>query len=228
MRFNVRELLRFYDEKIDDNREHASSVTGVIGEELGLALAIHYFQTKGGIAEVIDARCTTGKRKGPRLDGWILRDFSKRKILYQVEIKNWAVHSIGGRSLLIDCSEEETKNYKIRRWNEEWDITKKRFKKPEIDKVFTSMVTPDEPSLKQKLVGAALEPLVVFWFAIHETGETEPFFTVDAKSKDFQKVSIFSMSSYLRGLAVETVTLPAKFTLKRMQLLGKLSVHRTT
>jgi len=43
-----------------------------------------------------------------------------------------------------------------------------------------------------------IEPLIVFWTALHPDGAAEPFFRVPVKGAAFPRVSLFSMSNYLR------------------------------
>ncbi len=125
------------------------------------------------------------------------------------------MHSIGGRPLPLASRGEEVAAYKLRRWQEEWDETRRCFAKPEVNKVLEPMIPPPA------FAGVSVGPLVVFWFAIHPTGGTEPFFSVPTDGA-FREVSVFSMSAYLRGLSVDTVDLPANRADARMRRLGRL------
>jgi len=67
--------------------------------------------------------CTTGKRKGPRLDCWLRvqgdAELGAPDVLLQVEVKMWSAHAIGGRSLSLSATPEEIARYKKERWGEE-------------------------------------------------------------------------------------------------------------
>jgi len=112
-------MLRFYDEYDRSNRLDSSAITGLIGEDLGFGLAMDYFHRQGYEAQLISNTANTGKLKGYRLDCWLLRERFEDRRLYQVEIKNWAVHSRGGRPLPLDSSPEDVAGYKRRKWIEE-------------------------------------------------------------------------------------------------------------
>lgn len=96
---NVGDLLAFFDEEAKGSSRHASAIVGVAGEDLGAALLVDYFRSQGVVAEILPERCTQGTKKGYRLDRWILTHAPAGDVLYQVEIKNWSAHAIGGRAL---------------------------------------------------------------------------------------------------------------------------------
>jgi hypothetical protein len=101
-------LLDFFDQEPKTSRGHATSVVSVAGEELGIALLVHYFGNKGIKAKVIGHRCTPGTKSGRRLDAWVEAD----SVLYQVEVKNWSAHAIGGKVLQIGASPQEATKYR--------------------------------------------------------------------------------------------------------------------
>ena len=104
------ELLCFFDGKPKWSEKQATSIVGVVGEDLNAACFQHYLESKGAGANVLNCPVTTGKRKGPRLDRWI--DVTRRdgsRTVFQTEIKNWSAHAIGGKPLLVSASGLEVK-----------------------------------------------------------------------------------------------------------------------
>ena len=47
---------------------------------------------------------------------------------------------------------------------------------------------------------AEIRPLIIFWDSLHPDGNPEPFFNVAIDDSHFQRLWIFSMSTYVRGL----------------------------
>jgi hypothetical protein len=195
---HVRELLAFFDEKAKGSSRHASAIVGVAGEDLGAALLVEYFRSQSVFAEILPDRCTQGTTKGYRLDRWVLSHEASGDLLYQVEIKNWSAHAIGGRTLAVTASPTTVREYKVERWSKEWNG--KTFRKAPVLKALTPMRSP--------LPAVRVEPLVCFWTALHPEGEKSPFFSVPLNGHaHFHRVSVFSMSSYLRTLEVPSITL---------------------
>lgn len=210
---NVRELLAFFDEEAKGSSRHASAIVGVAGEDLGAALLVRYFQSQGLEAEILGIPCTQGTKKGYRLDRWVLIHAPAGDILYQVEIKNWSAHAIGGRKLAISASSTTVRDYKIERWSKEWNGS--TFRKAPVLKVLTPMKSP-RPDLP-------VEPLVCFWTALHPEGAESPFFSVPLTGHaHFQRVSVFSMSSYLRSLRSASITLKMPEVTVRREWLARL------
>ena len=214
LRVNRRALLEFFDHSSPTSGFHSSAINGVIGEDLGLGLLTHYFEGQGIQAVLEGYSATTGTKKGRRLDGWILVDARGERSRYQVEIKNWNAHSLGGRSLSCEATVELAGQYMRDRWVEEWDATARRFTNLAVDKVLTRMISP-APVLPVK-------PLVAFWFAIHPTGQNEPFFEVPCKG-DFSSVCVYSMSTYLRSLTDEWIAIAAPRAEARLDILSRLT-----
>ena len=198
---NVRELLSFFDEEAKGSSRHASAIVGVAGEDLGAALLAKYLRSENIFAEILADSCTQGTKTGRRLDRWVFtRAPSGSETLYQVEIKNWSAHAIGGRKLAISVSPSDLQAYKIERWSKEWSGT--TFRKEQVLKVLTPMKPP------RRIASPTVEPLVCFWTALHPEGAESPFFSVPlTEDPHFQRVSVFSMSSYLRSLPDASITL---------------------
>lgn len=213
MQLNIREVLRFYDERNSVNSRHASAITGLIGEDVAIAVFCHYARSFGLPVTARNEPCTEGKKKGKWLDKWLFVESDSDRWLYQVEVKNWSAHSIGGKHLAVDATLEQIRDAKQSRWVEQWDELDERFRKKEVDKVLSVMGPP--------LSDCRVEPLVIFWFAIHPTGADEAFFEVNARG-EFKRVFIFSISTYLRSLNSDTIRVDVPRVTERLSILKKL------
>ena len=213
MLLNIKETLRFYDEINPVNSKHASAVTGVIGEDVAIGVFCHYLDSISLSVTPRNEPCTEGKKKGKWLDKWLYVESVNDRWLYQVEVKNWSAHSIGGKHLGLDATPEQIRQAKRARWTEQWDEINERFRKVEVDKVLSIMRSP--------LPDCRVEPLVIFWFAIHPTGADEAFFEVKARGA-FGRVFIFSISTYLRSLNCDAIYVDAPRVGERLSILKRL------
>jgi hypothetical protein len=204
---NRLKLLDFFDQAPKTSRGHATSIVSVAGEELGIALLIHYFAKKGIKARVVGDRCTPGTKSGQRLDAWV----EAGSILYQVEVKNWSAHAIGGKVLRINTPLKEAAKYRIEMWKRKWDG--KGFTGASMNKVFLPMKPP---------FAAQIEPLIIFWTALHPRGGAEPFFRIPVKRAAFPVLNVFSMSNYLRQSTADRLLLQMPMTCKRLDWLSTL------
>ncbi len=177
---DVEGVLRFFDERPSESREHATAIVAVAGEDLGVGLFCHYLQARKLRAEPLEGPCTTGKKRGSRLDRWVRVSGEAGKTLYQVEVKNWSAHAIGGVSLQIDASPEQVAKYKIRRWQDAWDGASGAFSHPDLEKVLEQMRPPEPCDLQ--------EPLVCYWSAMHPTGDEDPLFCQPTRDRWCNKV----------------------------------------
>ena len=200
-RLNLRELLNFYDYRVPSSNTHASAVNAVLGEDLAVALLVHYFKGVGLEVVALDEVCTQGTQRGFRLDKWIAVKSKTDSIIYQVEIKNWSAHSIGGKSVMQDADEQYMRDFRIKRWNHQFNANKKIPSQKETLKVLTKMRVPNEYSNYKH------EALLCFWEPLHDKGELEAFFEVDVDSDAFNKLNVFSMSNYVSELRKTTETL---------------------
>ncbi|MGH7801456.1 MAG: hypothetical protein ACREOW_12680 [Thermodesulfobacteriota bacterium] len=224
IRVNVRLLLKFFDEKPPESQRHATSIVAVAGEDLGVGLLKHCLErTQSAKVKVLSGIPTIGKRnpethqQGPYLDRWVdvvWPDGSGQ--LFQTEIKNLSAHAIGGRILKVDASLEEVTRFMIERWRSLWGSYPNI---PEYAKnVLKPMKRPSEVDLSH-----VLQPLIVYWFALHPEGRRESFFSVDLEAGyDFSRLWFFSMSTYLRSLNEDVIELEMPIAAKRMSWLHKL------
>jgi hypothetical protein len=215
---NIRQILQFFDEDKKATK-HSNAIKTIIGEELMLALLLEYFKREGICASVIPQSCTTGNKKGNRLDAWVkVQDpISSNPFFYQVEVKSWSAHGIGGKSKFIDpdWSESEFREYKRKIWGHYWNNGK--FSADAVNKVLTPMKPPES--------SAIFKPLACLWEMMHPEGNETPFFTVKtAPNSDFSEVSVFSISSFLRGLHLKEPVLALELPIlsERLDQVNKL------
>ena len=202
-----RKLLEFFDEAPVESDGHSNAIVAVAGEELALALLVDYLDSIGEKAELLTAICTQGRKRGYRLDGWV----ETESVLYQVEVKNWSAHSFGGKRLTSDLSTQEVADFRKERWGEVWNGSL-------VDCTAAKVLRRMKPPHR----GKPIEPLVVFWMAMHPLGEPSPFFQTPVEGKAFDRLNVFSMSNYLRGLPQDTLELHLPKTRSRLLWLAAL------
>jgi len=206
---NRLELIGFYDNPVAVERGvHATAINAIAGEELGLTLLLDCLTSSGVDASIIPGPCTTGRRSGHRLDGWVRTP----QVAYQVEVKNWSSHSFGGTKLPVEASQAELEAHRVRVWNEYWTGT--TFADAGAAKVLERMRAP--------LGCAHVEPLIVFWPSMHPNGLPEPLFRIPLQGHGFEQVTVFSMSSYLRGMDCGFLYLPLPKTVARLAILDRI------
>jgi hypothetical protein len=212
LRMDVRELLFFFDES-DDSATHANAIKAMVGEELAFALLLGYFRRNQIPATRLEQSCNTGKRTGPRLDGWIRVSDGTSDLYYQVEVKTWSRHSLGGRPLSLSATKDQLLEFRKERWVRYWK--NQTFK----DKALAKVLIP----MKRPVVGARVEPLACLWDAVHPHGSEIPFFAVDLPpGSSFTRIHVFSMSSFLRAIRGKMLTLKLPCTKERMSWLSKI------
>lgn len=230
----VRQVLEFFDEIPSGSVKHATAIVAVAGEDLGSGLLKHWLeQTRGAKVEILhdgDSRpysVTTGRRKGPRLDRWIeVRWPDGTVTLFQCEVKNWSAHAYEGRKLKVAANAEEVS----KRMMQEWKGMAGNFAGPlnAVNKVLVPMMRP--PHANQS---AELAPLLIYWVVVHPEGRGESFFWhplgpneyPEGCGRKFERLAVFSMSSYLRSLLEqkkEATELWMPEAARRMPWLNKL------
>ena len=199
---NVRALLSFFDEDKTVSK-HSNAIKTMAGEELMFALLIEYFLRDGFDAELLAHPCTTGKSKGPRLDGWVkVKKAGTADVptFYQVEVKSWSAHGVGGGARFVKPSATPNDLAAYRRdvWAMYW--LNGRFIEDGLNKVLTPMKCP--------VSDAIVKPLACLWSPVNSTGDATPFFSVRPEpSEPFPDVFVFSASSFLRGIEAKEPTL---------------------
>jgi hypothetical protein len=196
MRLDLEQLLEFYDYKVEDSDTHASAINAVLGEDVAVELMRNYFEALGFKFQEAEP-CTQGKQAGHRLDRWIYIERDSEESLYQVEIKNWSAHSIGGRRVPRNPSEEEMKKFRLDRWRKQFDVATNIPTQKETVKVLTPMLAPRKfERLRQK-------PMLCFWEPMHPFGCEDEFMSAPIADPNFETVFVFSMSNHIRRLLRE-------------------------
>ncbi len=188
---DVGTVLQFFDECPVESHGHATAIVAILGEDLGIGLLCHYFQGQGLAAHALPGNVTMRKRRGPRLDRWVeVKGSSGNTVVYQVEVKNWSAHSLGGHTLPLNASCLDLAEFKKLRWGETWKGFEANWRP--MAKVLEPFPAP--------YTNAHVEPLICFWTAMHPEGQPEPLFFQPLCNKWCTKLWVFSMSSYLRNL----------------------------
>lgn len=198
MKLNIRELLDFFDDKKDSQKGDASALMSILGEDLNASAYKHFRNNK---VDIISDKVTPGTNNGKRLDRWMLD--SKNKKLYQCEIKNWAATAIGGQELKSGASDEDIKKITKYHWEREMNsnFSSKHEQPNGVTKVLLAMHKPE--SYKKLTV----EPLLIYWMPVTlDKKGLNPLSVLSVKplqlsiETKFSKLSIFSVSLYLRQL----------------------------
>ena len=201
IKVDIPKLIKFYDED-SSVQLHSNAFKTLAGEELGFALLMEYFKRQNRKVECLSGPCTTGNRKGPRLDAWLKANGDNGEVVYyQVEVKSWSFHGVGknnSKKLKYKCTQARLAEFKQEEWQRYW--ADGQFKQPTLNKVLRRMKPPSRD--------ATVKPLACIWTAVHPKGEATPFFEVaTAEHQHFDSVCVFSMSGFLRGLGQEYLEL---------------------
>ena len=215
---HLNELLNFYDYRVSSSIGHASAVNAVLGEDLAVALLTHYLKGVGNEVVALDEVCTQGTQRGYRLDKWIAVKSATQSVIYQVEIKNWSAHSIGGKSVMVGADEDYMREFRRKRWVYQFNEEEQIPSQPETLKVLTKMRVPSE------YINYKHEAMLCFWEPLHPNGDLEAFFEVEVKSESFMRLKVFSMSNYVSQLLKSTVTIEVEMidADKRIEWLQKI------
>lgn len=218
---DIKELIKFYDQKEENISKPASAITGLIGEDLIAGIFKHFLEecdstTRNVIIDDISIKAA-GKN-GKMLDRWIIQEKKDgTKIAYQTEIKNWSAHSLGGYDLsdknnqnFIDVflNNKEVKEVGLRNFDNTWglnpyDEKEGGFKDNSVGKVLLKM----NNDIYTKENGYLVKPLVCFWMPIFDKHENAidpipPFF-----SKKCSKVAIDSGNATKKGNVIYNMIL---------------------
>jgi len=191
---SIRGVLEFYDGAVATECTHSNAINALLGEELGLGLMIHHLRasTGGDVAALADP-CTQGTPAGVRLDRWVRVAGPGDAILYQVEVKNWCAHSLGGRPLAIEAEDATLAMHATTMWKRYWDAGAGCPVDKPLRKVLVPMRAP------RHLIADRVEPVACVWDLLAPSGSPIPWFDVPAAGA-FARLHWFSMSAYLRTL----------------------------
>jgi Nuclease-related domain len=212
MKFKRESLIRFYDEpnswscEIEGRGSHVSAITGLIGEDLIIALLRHYWKAQKIDSHIHSYQCNQRKKVGKRLDAWILSDST----LYQVEVKNWSGHSLGGYNNELNAPAKALEEFAKQRWKHYFEGVSGL--PPEISKVLIPMSKPTEFSTFEVI------KLICFWsYVVDEKGM--PY---GIKKFNDDVLHVFSASAYLRSITDTVIELDMPRAEKRLSLLTGL------
>ncbi len=217
-KLNLSELLNFYDYKDPASNTHATAINAVLGEDLAVALVVHYFQQQRVEVEALPGPVTQKTKSGHRLDKWIAVRSATESVIYQMEIKNWSAHSIGGAPVKKDADESYMREFRKKRWLHQFNVEKLLPSQKQTLKVLTRMSVPSKYSTHTQ------KALLCFWEPLHPDGEPKTLFEVDVLNDTFSKLTVFSMSNYVSHLrkTADTVEVQMPITDARIAWLQKL------
>ncbi|MYB58626.1 MAG: hypothetical protein F4X51_19770 [Gemmatimonadetes bacterium] len=231
---NVKETIRFFDEKPCYSSKQATSIVGVVGEDLAASCFQHYLEShQCAKVTIYDNPVTTGKKKGPRLDRWIAVDWPDgRRIVFQTEIKNSSAHATEGKTLPVSATSEEVAVYKQKLWEKKWNTQHRTLE----DNNDAKVLVPMEPPLHLKR--EEVLPLILYWIAIGTPDQVNShLFCIPNPAcgfplgrppnwpihiENFPELWVFSVSSYLRSLPNDSIILHMPIAAHRLRILGKL------
>ena len=247
MRVRWRELVRFLDEKPPESVGHATSIVGVLGEDLGTAAFKHCLETNGlGQVRIHGGPVKGEGKSGPWLDRWIEVDSEQwGQLLFQTEVKSSSAHATNGKTLDLRCHGDALSAWKRDAWRVEWDHRERFLKSPLVAKVLVRM----KPQEHQDFGERRQLPLLIFWRAVapdfgrgaislvpgdHLFVLERPSYGVRGgrlpptwpkEQENFDQLWVFSVSSYLRSLEPsETLCLEmpnAVFRWRAMKAMGE-------
>jgi hypothetical protein len=221
-RFNRKALLGFFDSRDCPTFSHldaaqrgsaVSAVTGLIGEDLLIALVLDYWKRSESrtTAEFVQSECRQVAQHGKKkLDAWLKRDCST---IFQVEAKNWSAFSKGGRSVPVDVDDPILRDEAARRWEEYFGTNGQL--PAGAEKVMLCM---ERPQQFLDRTDVSVERLLAFWFPISDSAQ-QPMSTVSVQGK---ALHVFSASLYLRRLGEQFVTLQVPRIESRRNVLDQL------
>jgi hypothetical protein len=86
---------------------------------------------------------TLGGGVGPRLDRWLCAtNEAGEREPFQIEIKNWSAHAIGGRRLTLDATDERRVAVGRHYWGRIWDQDSGTLREESARKVLIRMQLP--------------------------------------------------------------------------------------
>ena len=240
VRVDVQQVLRFFDEKPPCSTGHATAIVSVLGEDLAAASLRDCLLANGaGPVNIRSETVGTGGRSGPRLDRWIEADLKGgRRVLFQTEIKSWSAHAIGGKTLAVNASAEQVREYQNTYWKGQWDSCRRTFKSSNVAKVLVHMEPKFDQDDREKL------PLLIYWspvapkksrykqsqsagghlFSISQPTCDFPFDVPSSwpSARGFNEVWIFSVSGYLRSRRSATIEIPMPNAAERLAILVRM------
>jgi hypothetical protein len=200
MIFSIENLLCFFDQREKyknntlPNSKHTNAINAILGEEYAAASFKHYLDNYSDYleTEISNEPCTTGRKKGHRLDRWIIVKVNdKKRFLYQTEIKNWNANGFGGSEIKTKSDIKDVIDISIKQWGKILNHIKMENKI--LHKVLEEMKYRSDPKLKK-------ENLLIFWFPITNQIKCNTYFQSCFFKEKSLNLNVFSVSLYLRFL----------------------------
>lgn len=218
--FDIRQLLRFFDGEDDGARFHSNAINTLLGEELGCALFAHFLAASGYTPEILDDICTQGTLRGARLDRWVAATRGEQAALFQVEVKSWCAHSLGGRPLPVDAAPSTRAEHARSLWERYWDSEARAPRDAPLKKVLLPMKKPP------RFATVPVDPVACVWDPLNPHGGSEAWFSCDLEAgRAFNKLWWFSGSLYLRSLLASgqsTVEVPMPLLNARLAWISRI------
>ena len=195
MAVNIQSLTYLFDTKLMGNGPVSRMVNEVLGEELGLVCLVEALDQSGFCpAKIESPSCTQKTKKGKRLDAWVSGYSEGKRVLFQVEVKNWNSNSLGQDSFPW-TDKDRSIAARMKNWGIvcKGDLQNVEICHEAVQKVLIPM-RPDE-SFGEK----ADHPLVCIWLPLHPEGRQDFLFSAKlAKPQNgFSDVWFFSVSEFL-------------------------------
>lgn len=213
-------VLEFYDKRCPwppVTGSPVSAITGVIGEDLVLGLLCRRLNGK-----ILSYGCKPEGSSGRRLDAWV----SAGGKLYQVEVKNWCAHSLGGETVpddTIGIRQVSEKNLEVflthpRNLEAIWKILGPM--KPPTPLEYTEIIPL--LALWAPVALSSQDPdLPPYWFDC-DLANYKEVIPAQYREVTHKKIQIFSASLYLRSLRSKVIRLSMPRTKERIRQLERL------
>jgi len=218
IKFKRKQLIEFFDVRVkhkedeggdtDGRGADVSAITALWGEDIIFGLLHHFWLHQENCkSTILSYSVKTGKKKGPKLDGWILKD---KERLFQAEVKNWSASSIDGETLEFSASPEILREFS-RGWQ---DWFENGFLRSKAAKVMKTMSKPEHCK------NSRATPLFCMWpYMVGRHGKPYCVFSFS----DGREVHVFSASAYLRLLTEQNIEIEMPRARRRFALMKRMA-----
>jgi len=233
MKIIIKDLLEYFDIKESTDFGDTTATISIVGEDLCSAIFKHYCESnRGSKVTILDPNLhipTTMRKKGRRLDRWILEANSNDQILYQTEIKNWCSRAIGGVNVPLVIDATELDRLAEINWSHHYSEFISQTQNG-LNKVLINMISDQRLSKDSNLslnLQYSKEPLLLLWHVCKPKDEKNFFykFTLPETHHHYDYCRIFSCSLYLRDLCeknIESITIDMPNVSRRLDRINLL------
>ncbi len=233
MKIYLHELLEFFDEKKSSKNGDANGIVSILGEDLNVALYAHYLlkECKYHNVKILPDTVSTGNKKGPRLDRWLLvSPRTGMDVLIQCEIKNWSATAIPGYDLPANANDDQVLVVALRQWTVQLNAFEGTSGVGR-DKVSKVLVKMQKPTGYEKVTSKAL---VCYWMPVSVGRKIQTAFDVPVRTlklkieTGFKNLSVFSASLYVRSILKKhkVLDLDMPNAERRLKILGILNAGK--